>query len=89
MILKQGIIALIQLILKLFPALLRDLFACLIQKAEAWVEDTPPVVPFCCPQIDSYCIVNTFWKCILAIVFLWKFFLYKMYVYLLFHSLFL
>ena len=59
MILEQGIIALIQLILKLFPALLRDLFACLIQKAEAWVEDTPPVVPFPFSENDPDCVIGT------------------------------
>ena len=46
MILQEGIIALIQFLLKLFSALLRNLFADFIQKAELRVEHTPPVVPF-------------------------------------------
>lgn len=44
MILKHGIIALIQFLLKFLSTFFRYLFAGFIEKTEPWVEDAPPVV---------------------------------------------
>ena len=60
MILKQGIIALIQFFLKLPAAFLRNFPAGFIEKAEPRVEDAPPVMAFCLSDIYAKGIIDSF-----------------------------